>query len=424
MSNQNRLFNLFVLLIGIAMVRIALAGNQAPATWTGTLSESNGQPVAQAEVELREVHSDKRRHSNTDVLGAFAFTDLAAGEYSVLVHWKGRTLTALQPLKISPGQVLDTGLQFTAQGVELVARRVAVEAAKPSTGGQVLSGQQVADLPLNGRDFSQLLLLAAGTMTDTNGAANFTQQFAVNGQRGTTGVFAMDGIDTTDPEMGGATFSNFNVDAIQEIKASSGVMPAEIGHGAAGFTNVITKSGADRIHGSVFEFGRNSAFDARNFFDRRNVANPERIPYFARNEFGFTNGGPVVLPGIYDGRHRTFYFGQYQGFRQILGTTQVVSVPTAQERQGVDTSAFAGDTLQVPINPQMAAVLADYPFPNDPIGAYGARTFATSGFRAARPRSGSRAAPRWACSTRSAGRRRSITAISRPCVIFPKRTSL
>ncbi|MGH6630129.1 MAG: TonB-dependent receptor plug domain-containing protein, partial [Burkholderiales bacterium] len=84
-------------------------------------------------------------------------------------------------------------------------------------------------MPLNKRDFSQLLLLAAGTMTDANGAANFTQQFAVNGQRGTTTVFAMDGLDTTDPEMGGSTFSNFNVDAIQEIRSLSGVMPAEIG---------------------------------------------------------------------------------------------------------------------------------------------------------------------------------------------------
>jgi hypothetical protein len=84
-------------------------------------------------------------------------------------------------------------------------------------------------LPLNTRDFSKLLLLAAGTMTDTNGAANFTQQFAVNGQRGTATVFAMDGADTTDPELGGATFSNFNVDAIQEVQSSSGAMPADIG---------------------------------------------------------------------------------------------------------------------------------------------------------------------------------------------------
>src|SRR6266516_6816702 len=104
-------------------------------------------------------------------------------------------------------------------------------------------------------------------MTDANGAANFTQQFAVNGQRGTATVFAIDGADTTDPEMGGATFSNFNVDAIEEVQSSSGVLPAEIGHGAAAYTTVITRSGANAVHGSVFEFVRNAAFDARNYFD-------------------------------------------------------------------------------------------------------------------------------------------------------------
>ena len=128
------------------------------------------------------------------------------------------------------------------------------ESAKQGSGGEHLSSGAVSSLPLNARDFSKLLLLAAGTMTDSNGAANFTQQFAVNGQRGTPTVFAMDGFDTTDPEMGGATFSNFNVDAIQEVQASSGVMPAEIGHGAAGFTEIITRSGTNGLHGSVFEY--------------------------------------------------------------------------------------------------------------------------------------------------------------------------
>ena len=95
-----------------------------------------------------------------------------------------------------------------------------------------------------------MLLLAAGTMTDANGATNFTQQFAINGQRGVEAVFAMDGADISDPEMGGATFSNFNVDAVQEIQSNSGWMPAEIGRGAAGFTNIITRSGASGFHGS------------------------------------------------------------------------------------------------------------------------------------------------------------------------------
>jgi len=247
-----------------------------------------------------------------------------------------------------------------------------------ASGGEKLSSKEVADLPLNKRDFSQLLLLAAGTMTDANGAANFTQQFAVNGQRGSTTVFAMDGIDTTDPEMGGATFSNFNVDAIQEIRSLSGVMPAEIGHGAAGYTETLTKPGTATWHGSVFEFARNAAFDARNFFDRRTLASPGRIPPFTRNEFGFTVGGPLVIPGLYDGRNRSFLYGQYQGFRQVLGTTQVLSVPSQSERQGIDTTAIPGDSLRVSIQPSVAAVLARYPLPNDPQGAFGARTFATS----------------------------------------------
>lgn len=249
---------------------------------------------------------------------------------------------------------------------------------EPSSGGESLTGKQVASLPLNGRDFGTLLLLAAGTMTDTNGAANFTQQYAVNGQRGVTAVFSMDGIDVTDPEMGGATFDNFNVDAIQEIKSDSGVMPASIGEGAASFTNVITKSGTNQVHGDVFEFLRNSSLDARNYFDRSTSLNPSRLPHFERNEFGFTNGGPVVIPGIYNGQNRTYYFGEYQGFRQILGTTQVLSVPTAAERAGVDATAFPGDTLIVPVSPEMVPVLARYPMPNDPEGPYGARTFATS----------------------------------------------
>ena len=247
-----------------------------------------------------------------------------------------------------------------------------------SAGTAELSSKQVASLPLNKRDFTKLLALAGGTTTDTNGANNFTLQYAINGQRGVNAVFATDGFYTTDPELGGATFSNYNVDAIQEIQSQAGVMPPEIGAGAAGYTNVVTKSGANQLHGDVFEFLRNASLDSRNFFDRRSFVSPGRIPPFLRNEFGLTLGGPVVLPGIFKGNGRTFFFAQYQGFRQVLGTTQVLAVPTMAERQGVDTLTFPGDTLTVPVNPAVAPVLAGYPKPNDPAGPFGARTYATS----------------------------------------------
>ena len=364
------------------------------ASWHGTIRNAQGDALPGAQVELQAVEGNRVVYATADSAGIFAFNTIKAGTYHVSAHWRQEALRCELPLEIRAGEDVAVWLDISPDGRRLLWRakgdsgtspaaggtgvNEAVTAGPRGSGGQRLSSQQVSSLPLNQRDFSQLLLLAGGTQTDTNGSSNFTQQFAVNGQRGTTAVFAMDGIFISDPEMGGATFPNFNVEAIQEIRSNSGVMPAEIGAGAASYTDVITKSGTSAVHGAVFSFVRNAAFDARNYFDRRSLAQPGRIPPFVRNEFGFTNGGPVVLPGLYDGRGRTFYFGQYQGFRQVLGTTQVFPVPTLAERQGFDSTAYPGDTLLVPVNPQIAQVLARYPLPDDPQGAYGARTYAIS----------------------------------------------
>jgi hypothetical protein len=168
----------------------------------------------------------------------------APGEYSVAVEYHG--VTAASRNRSNCRAIPPSRTVRQLKRLSLIDEPQTHEA----TGGQKLSAKAVSELPLNKRDFSQLLLLAAGTMTDTNGAANFTQQFAVNGQRGTAAVFAMDGADSSDPEMGGATFTNFNVDAVEEIRSSSGWMPAEIGRGAAGFTDIVTRSGTNAIHGS------------------------------------------------------------------------------------------------------------------------------------------------------------------------------
>jgi len=346
--------------------------------WSGVVRDAAGNAVGMATVKLVSGDKSGEYSATTSISGQFAFAAIAAGNYTLTVNAEGKTWTAPEPVVIKEGSKLTSGLQLSAQG-QAVHVVVGPDTISPqASGGEHLSTGEVSSLPLNERDFSKLLLLAAGTMTDTNGAANFTQQFAVNGQRGSAAVFAIDGADTTDPELGGATFSNFNVDAIQEVQSNSGVMPADTGHGAAGFTNVISKSGSNFVHGSLFEFVRNAAFDARNFFDHKSDLDTRRLPPFARNEFGVTNGGPVFLPKVYDGRGKTYYFAEYQGFRQVLGTTQVFPVPTQAERQGIDTATFPGDTLTVPVNGSVAAVLAGYPLPNDPHGAYGARTYATS----------------------------------------------
>ena len=335
--------------------------------------------MSHATVTLRALTGGLEYSVETSPSGEFVLASIQPGGYALTVTFAGKTWKAANPVAVADATTpLTADLDLLEQDQDRIVLPREKSAAAQGSGGETLSSAKVSNLPLNERDFSKLLLLAAGTMTDTNGAANFTQQFAVNGQRGVASVFAMDGADTSDPEQGGATFSNFNVDAIQEVQSSSGVMPAEIGHGASGFTNVVTKEGTDPVHGSAFEFVRNAAFDARNFFDHQSAVDPRRIPPFERNEFGATNGGPVVLPGIYDGRGKTFYFVEYQGFRQLLGTTQVLAVPTAAERQGIDTTSFPGDTLIVPVSPSIAPLLERYPLPNNPQGPFGARTYSVS----------------------------------------------
>ena len=369
------------LLEGLLLVLVSaapLTAQQAATTWSGVVRSAIGQPVAGASVMVSTTPG-KQQTAVTGTRGQFSIKGLASGPHTVTVKLPGRRPTAPVAVDISSASVALTVSDINVLSVA-VNPQVASGASNAASGasGETLSSQKVNELPLNGRDFSTLLLLAAGTMTDVNGQTNFTQQFAINGQRGVEAVFAMDGADVSDPEMGGSTFTNFNVDAIQDLQSSSGWMPADIGRGAAGFTNIVTRSGKSGFHGSFFEFLRNSAFDARNYFDHPSIAEPGRIPPFRRNEFGFTNGGPVVLPNLYDGRERTFYFVQYQGFRQVLGTTQVVAVPTAAERAGEDVVTYPDgtDTLQVPVNPTIAAVLTRYPLPNNHTGAYGARTYA------------------------------------------------
>ena len=283
-----------VLVLAILLCLRVLASAALPeASWSGVLRDNSGTPIVGVTVVLSDGSGKSAYMATTTADGGFAFSAIAPATYKVSAVTQRGTFQAAQSLVVTEGIALTTRLQLSVADATLVLGQVPSVSAAQGSGGEHLSRSEVSSLPLNSRDFSKLLLLAAGTMTDTNGAANFTQQFAVNGQRGVTSVFALDGADTTDPEMGGATFSTFNVDAIQEVQSSSGVMLPEIGHGAASFTNVVTKSGTNAIHGTLFEFFRNASLDARNYFDHVEL-NGRRIPPFNRNEFGGTVGSVVA----------------------------------------------------------------------------------------------------------------------------------
>jgi len=398
-SHAGKLIKTLAAAIGV-LVAMNAGAQQSTAVWQGVVRNAAGAPISAATVRL--VTSAATAESVTGTDGSFGLKGLQPGQYRLSVESKGRKIDYALPIELVSGaSTPKVAITLSDRGELTVSALKSQEA----TGGEELSSKAVSELPLNKRDFSSLLLLAAGTMTDANGSTNFTAQFAINGQRGVEATFAMDGADTSDPEMGGATFSNFNVDAVEAIDSSSGWMPAEIGRGAAGFTNIRTRSGASGFHGSFFEFVRNSAFDARNYFDHATAAYPGRIPPFRRNEFGFTNGGPIFIPHAYDGRKRTFYFTQYQGFRQVLGTTQVMPVPTLEQRGSIgntcgisftpitdmayacDTVKYAdpsdptktiSDILAVPVNKDIAAVLKRYPQPNLSNGSFGANTYATA----------------------------------------------
>ena len=239
-----------ILAILFCLCRWTFASTPA-ASWAGVLRDNAGTPIVGVTVVLADVAGKTAYTAKTKVRGEFAFSAITPAKYGVSVVTEGITYKSAQPLVVAEGVTLTTTLQLPKSDTTLVLVQEQNGPVSEGSGGEHLSRKEVSSLPLNSRDFSKLLLLAAGTMTDANGAANFTQQFAVNGQRGVTSVFAMDGADTTDPEMGGATFSTFNVDAIQEVQSNSGVMLAGNRSRSRRFHQRCDKSGTNSIHGSA-----------------------------------------------------------------------------------------------------------------------------------------------------------------------------
>ena len=372
-------FFLFVSLV-VTLVRAPQVRAQASGEISGTVSDPSQAVIPGAKITALQEGTALTRSTATSSAGTYSLPRLPVGTYQVTAERSGfKTATSRVTLDVNQEREVNFTLALagTVTAVEVNATSPLLTTTNATLGGLV-SGQQVSTLPLNGRDITNLVLLQPGVQQEVNTSFPFLNFVAGNGNRGTTGSSYMDNTDTSDNELGGAQFSNFNLDAIAEFKVLQNNYSAEYGRGSGAIVHLVTKSGTNEFHGSAFEFLRNSALDSRNFFT-------SKVPPFRRNEFGGTFGGPVRIPGVYNGRDRTFFFLQYAGYRQRRGEATVFAVPTADERKGIvdfvcdPTKSCSGrpgpDQYIVPLNPLTQQIANAYPLPNRPGGSFKARTF-------------------------------------------------
>jgi hypothetical protein len=356
-------------------------------SFVGIVLDPQKAPVAGAAVTFRSLTTNVQREELTKSGGDYNSLPLQPGRYAVTVRHAGfREQTIEVTLGVGQRLQLDFALELGAvtEQVSVSASATALETASSEI-GQVRPAREIMDLPLNTRNFTQLVQLAPGVLTGVGGASGLlgytsgrgTNGAVINGAPVEDVTYIIDGINSVDTDAGVLIFFP-PVDSIQEFKVQTSSAPAAFG-GGQGIINVIYKSGTNRLHGTAYEFLRNSALDAKNFFD--SPANP--IPPFKLNQFGVNTGGPVVLPRIFNRKDRLFFFADYEGKRVRQAQTFLSSVPVAAFRSGNFSSLLPKTVLTDPrsnpkvplpanlvpasaIDPVAAKMVALYPDPNLP----------------------------------------------------------
>ncbi len=363
---------LFALLACSSVVGVAAAAAQTHrGSIRGTVINATGSPLAGVEVLLTRESTNETRTATSDADGAFSIALLAPGTYRVEAQSTGYK-KHIQRVELEVNQELraDIGLEVGTLAEEVVVVENLAPLKKDSAAlGTVIENRQVANLPLDGRNFYELALLVPGAAPAAPGSAGSVRgdfAFSVNGAREDSNNFLLDGVYNIDPKLN--TFGvRPSVDAIREFETLTSTYDASFGRNPGAQVNVVLKSGTNGLHGSVFEFFRNGALDARNYF----APADQPAPKYQRNQFGFSLGGPVV-------RDRTFFFVDYEGTRSREGITRTANVPTLQERAGdfsqslfgvpVDPftgQAFPGGVIPAArINAVGRAIAALYPAPN------------------------------------------------------------
>src|SRR5436190_17205366 len=351
----HRLPCLFVAFVLIFVMPLS-ASAQATATLNGVVRDSSAAVIPQATVTLHNTDTGTDGESLTSDSGLYVFVSVPPGEYVLKVTRDGFT-TATQAAHVvvnqSSTQDIILRVGSTQESVTVEATAVNLETAN-ATLGTVIQSKQVTDLPLNGRNFTQLLALTPGvspvSVAQNSGGAQAAPvgSFvfpAVSGQSNRSNYFLLDGIDNTDQ-----VFSTYAVapilDDIQEFKVQSHSDEAQFGGVLGGIVNVVSKSGTNNFHGTAWEFLRNTVMDAKNPLKGAAAG----VSKLVQNQFGANFGGPVILPH-YNGRNKTFFFGSYEGFRRAQPSSACnlltpsgtcgafYNVPTAAELNG-DFSAL------------------------------------------------------------------------------------
>jgi Carboxypeptidase regulatory-like domain len=304
----------------------------------GLVEDASGAVVVNAQITVQEVATGESRDVQTNQVGEFNVPFLKPGNYTVTASATGFKSKALTGIALAIDQTSNLRIQLeigsSAERVEVTGAAPLVDSVTSSL-GQVIENKQIIDLPLNGRNPFALGLLSGNTTPMFGMGSNLP--FIAGGGRFSANEVTLDGVDNNTVSNAGAIGRNGiaftpSVDAVQEFKVKTSTFSAEFGHAAGAVVNAMIKSGTNEFHGTLFEFLRNNKLDANNFFT--NAAGQPRAP-FHQNQFGFAAGGPVVLPKLYNGRNRTFFFADYQGTRQSTSAgSSIADVPPAALRSG------------------------------------------------------------------------------------------
>lgn len=343
-----------------------VSGQQASASINGIVTDPTGAAVAAAAITLTALDTGVVRTTIANGAGVYVFVNVLPATYALKVAKEGFASASQPPFEVFVNQTATYDFHLTIGRKEdtvTVSGRESDGESSTAELGTVLPESAVNDLPLNGRNFTQLLPLTPGAspvsvaQNATGGGAfagNAIGSFtfpAVNGQRNRSNMFLLDGVNDLGSFIGNYNFAPV-IDTVQELKMQSHNDQAEFGQVLGGIVNVVTKAGANSYNGSLWEFVRNQQLDARDFFAA--VRDPLR-----QNQFGLAAGGPVWIPKVYKGTNRTFFYGGYEGYRQSEASATPILVPTQKELTG----DFSGD------GPVIYNPFTTQPDPNNP-GSY------------------------------------------------------